>query len=154
LKNTILASANGAVVGLFIRTVLFGPLVGLCLGFLSYQAYVAFYFFGSKRGDFEYSYKGELIEKKVRFLINNHLGRIARMRYFSDSFNNIGCYQLEAVKKLGKVESVLIDREINYAVQVKTAQLYFKEDEIKKEISYLNAAILLKPYDLLANQCR
>lgn len=78
LKYSLMASATGAIVGLLVRVVPFGPIVGLIVGFIASQVAFLQYRFGSKRGDYEYSYLGEEIElavdiKSTDFLANYRL---------------------------------------------------------------------------------
>jgi tetratricopeptide (TPR) repeat protein len=153
LKNTLMAFATGALIGLFssqiiiIYSIPVNIIIGACLAIVLYQISAYIKFFGKRRGEFEYDFKVELIEKKVKALVFRHLGIFQYVRYLSDGLNNISTAQGELCKRL----IAIVSDEDKYFIYMKISLLENKNDDLEKEISFLKSALEKNDKDLIAN---
>jgi hypothetical protein len=100
LKNSILALATGFIIVFFIPP-LFAlcPLIGL-IGLPIYQVFIFRYFWGNRKGNFEYNYREIKLEKTIRRIIIKMHGGMAFFRYYMDQFNQISSLQEDMCPKL------------------------------------------------------
>ena len=157
LKNSLMAIGTGFALGYFSAAVIviyippFNAILGAAVGFIVYQFSSYKRFFGSRRGEFEFEYRIDLIEKKIRALIFRHLGLWSYVTYFQDHFNAIRTTQKDACQRLLNNSNVIADKDNRYSICYKLANLELREDNFKNELAMLNLAVSLKPNDMLAN---
>ncbi len=121
------------------------------LFFLVYQILVYRYFWGKRRGKFEYNYKKVLIDKSVKSLIIKMYGSISYLRYYLDGFSNKELYQELICKKL--LNNVLVKNKKKnlFPVYVKLASISLKYEDFSREIELLLLSITIKPDDFISN---
>lgn len=151
LKNTILAGATGFAIGLAIPFFPFRHLGGTILGLFIYQIVVCSYFWGKRRGDFEYIYRKIFLEKIIKQIIIKYCSRITYYRFYFDQFNSISSYQWEICQKLLSDKEILSDNDLIFFIYLKAAKISLKEDSFDREIKYLKKALTIKPNDLVVN---
>lgn len=151
IKNSFLSTATGAVVGMLIGFGILGAIPGAIIGLIVYQIIFGKFFWGKRRGDFQYQYRGEILEKQIRQSIKNHFGRLTYLRYYMDQFNNIGWFQADVCNKLLNAEGINSNEQILFAIYIKMASLSLKDDDLVKEQKFLREALKLFPNDLLSN---
>ena len=100
----------GFAIGLAIPFFPFRHLGGTILGLFIYQIVVCSYFWGKRRGDFEYIYRELFLERFLKQIIIKKCGRITYYRFYFDQFNSISSYQWEICQRL------LSDKEILNAI--------------------------------------
>ena len=155
-KNSLMAIGTGFVLGLFTSRVIivYAPpinaLIGALIAFIVYQSVSFSRFFGTRRGEFEYEYRYDLIEKAVRRLVLKYLGFSTFINYFQDQFNSISAEQKDICRKLLRHETVKNNDDI-FLIYIKLSSLALKDDNSQEEKSALLSAIEIKPNDLLAN---
>lgn len=147
----MLSTATGAVVGMFIGFGILGAIPGAIIGLIAYQIIFRRYLWGNKRGDFQYQYRGEILEKQVQKTVKAHFGRLTYLRYYTDRFNNIGFFQTEVCNKLLNAEGINSNKTILFAIYIKLASLALKDDDLAKEQKLLRQAMSVFPYDLISN---
>jgi len=126
-------------------------LIGATLAFAIYQGVSFSRFFGKRRGEFEYEYRYNLIEKAVKRLVLKFLGLSTFINYFQDQFNNISAEQEDICQKLLRNETVKNNDEFLFSIYIKLSGLALKDNNPQKEKNALMSAIEIKPNDLLAN---
>jgi hypothetical protein len=151
IKNTMLSTATGAVVGMLIGFGILGAIPGAIIGLIAYQIIFRRYLWGNKSGDFQYQYRGELLEKQIQKSIKSHFGILTYLRYYMDRFNNIGFLQTEICNNLLKAKGIDSNKPILFAIYIKLASLALKDDDLAKEQKFLREAVRVFPYDLISN---
>jgi tetratricopeptide (TPR) repeat protein len=126
-------------------------LLGAALAFVIYQGVTFSRFFGKRRGEFEYEYRCDLIEKLVKKLVLKYLGVSTFINYFQDQFNSISSEQERICQRLLRNELIKSDEEFLFSIYMKLSILAIKDDSPKKEKNALISALELKPNSLIAN---
>jgi len=156
-KNSLMAIGTGFFAGylsfalIVISDPPLNPLIGAILAFAIYQGVSFSRFFGKRRGEFEYEYRYDLIEKAVRRLVLKYLGFSTFINYFQDQFNNISSEQENICQKLLKNETVSNNDEFLFSIYMKLSGLAMKGNDSQKEKNVLISALKIKPNNLLAN---
>jgi len=151
LKNTIMACATGFVIGIIIPVFPFRQLGGTISGLLVYQIIVLRYFWGNRRGDFEYVYREIFLEKLLKQIIIKKYDKITYYRFYFDQFNSISSYQSKTCQKLLSDNKILKNNNFVFPIFLKAAKIALKESNFKREIKYLKKALDIYPNDLVAN---
>jgi len=150
-----MAIGTGFVVGYFssILIVIYAPpingIIGSSLAFVIYQFISFDRFFGSRRGEFEYEYRNDIAEKKIKRLVYETFGFFTYIKYFQDQFNALRTAQQDICLKLLKADSIIGSNENLYYIYYKLSDIARREDNFEKEKKMLNEAILNKPNDLM-----
>jgi tetratricopeptide (TPR) repeat protein len=143
-----MALCTGAIVVVFIPP-LFASFPYLTLaGFLFYQVIVFRYYFGRRRGDFEYKYKESEIETALNKKIIDKYGMINFLKFKLDNLNQIPNSQLHLLPKLLKEEE---DLEIKFAAYLKLADVYSKDENFEKQKAVLKKSVQIKQNNIVAN---
>jgi len=151
LKNSILALATGVIVVFFIPPLFaFSPLVCLT-GLLIYQVIIFRYFWGDRKGDFEYKYREITIEKTIKKIIIKTHGKIEFLRYYMEQFSQIGTFQEGLFKELLRNKDIQDNEDFEFTIYVKAANISPKNYNYDNQIKYLQKAIDIKPNDMVAN---
>ena len=156
-KNSLMAIGTGFVLGYISSGIIpihdppVNALIGVALSFAIYQSVSFSRFFGKRRGEFEYEYRNDLIEKAVKSLVLRFLGLSTFINYFQDHFNNVSAEQEDICRKLLRNEIVKNNDESLFSIYIKLSGLALKDDNPQKEKSALMSAIEIKPNDLLAH---
>lgn len=147
----MLSTATGTVIGMFIGFGVIGAIPGAIIGLIAYQIIFRRYLWGNKRGDFQYQFRGELLEKQLRKSVKSHFGILTYLRYYMDRYNNIGFFQTEVCNKLLNAGGMNSNKPILFAIYIKLASLALKDDDLVKEQKFLRQAMIVFPYDLISN---
>ena len=154
LKNSLMAIGTGFVMGYFSSIIIPLPnntLIGAIVAFIIYQ-YVSFdRFFGARRGEFEYEYRNDLVEKNINKLVLKSFGISTYIDFILDGFNAICTIQEEICKRLLQNASIKQSAENLFFSYIKMSNLAMKQDDFKKEKQMLVSANELRPNDLIAN---
>ncbi len=152
-----MAIGTGGLLGFFatriiiIHSPLFNVFLGALIASFIYQITAYSKFWGKRRGEFEYQFKVGAIDRKVKKLVFRYQGYLKHLSYISDGMNNISTAQGDLCKSLIENDLVKSNDEHMYYVYMKISLLENKNDNLEKEISFLNSALQLKPDDLIAN---
>lgn len=154
IKNSTMAFGTGFVIGiiLFMMTgiILLLPFVVLA-SFLFWQFAAYQYFFGKKRGIFEYAYKKQLLKRNAKKILLNEFGRKTVF------FVTLGGTDREGRDLKDLYNAILRDpkyvnvADISFIVHFMISELALKEYDFEKEIDYLKKALSVFPYDFVVN---
>ncbi len=155
LKSSAMAAATGFLVGLlFIRGLipfhllsLAAPIVALCV----YQYAVYRYFWGSRRGHFEYAYREWLLRKSMDLLVIKNIGLRNYIRLYLDELSTFGSVREDIYKTLLKKDEINQEDDHMFSLYVRIAESALKESSFDREAEYLRKAISIRPSDLVAN---
>jgi hypothetical protein len=157
LKNSLWAFASGAFVGylflLFLPQDRYIPgeyilgiiLTGGVTGAIIYQFFLPKYFFGKRRGEFEYIYRQTLIDGRIKKVIDSLTFT------FSDEKSVLNLAPTVVIPLLLKKIEIESDPERKFDFFMSMAWATAKEDQHQKAIEYLQEAIALKRDDLVAS---
>ena len=149
IKNTLLSTGTGTVVGMLFGFGILGAIPGAIIGLIAYQILFIRYLWGNKKGDLQYQYRGELLEKEIKGSIKSHFGIFTYLRYYMDQFNNIGYFQSQVCNKLLNAEGINSNQATLFAIYIKLASLALKDDDLVKEQKLLKEAMNISPFDLI-----
>jgi tetratricopeptide (TPR) repeat protein len=123
-------------------------IIGLSIGIISiiiYQCYAYSYFFGERRGVFEYIYRQSFTDRRIKMVMNSLTFT------FSDEKNVLNYLPTIAVPMLLKKIETAPDPSCKFDIYMTLAWAAAKEDQHQKAIEYLQTAITLKKDDLVAS---
>lgn len=146
-----MALGTGAILSVLIPQVLIlAPWLALSL-FAVYQYYAYRYFFGNRRGDFEFAYRKYIIEKMIRNSVRYNYGTLGLLRYLLNSLNQISSYGDTYLLELLTHLRPWCNVNAPFAILVKLAEEASKNDDLGKEKQYLVKALELKPQDFVVH---
>jgi len=152
-----MAIGTGFVVGIFssyliiVYDPIINALIGAFLAFIIYQVVSFARFFGKRRGEFEYDYRNDLVEKYIRKIVLKTFGILTYINFIQDGFNDISSTQEDICKRLLINESIKSSSSNLFFIYLKMSNLSMKLDNFKKEKEMLLSAIDLEPSDLISN---
>ena len=152
-----MAVGTGFVLGIFSSylIIVYDPIINALLGaFLAliiYQVVSFSRFFGKRRGEFEYEYRNDLVEKYIKKMVLKTFGILAYINFIQDGFNEISSTQEDICKRLIKNEGIKSSSSNLFFIYLKMSNLSMKLNNFKKEKEMILSAIHLKPNDLIAN---
>jgi len=150
-----MAIGTGFVVGYFssVIIIIYAPpingIIGSSIAFAIYQFISFDRFFGSRRGEFEYEYRNDLADKKIKKLVFKAFGFFTYVKYFQDQFNALRTAQQDICLRLLKVDSIIESNENLYCIYYKLSDIARREDNFEKEKKMLSEAISHKLNDFL-----
>lgn len=142
-----MAIATGLVCGMFIFAPIGVPTGGI-LGVLLGQVVVFSYFFGKRRGKFEFQYVEYQRKTEIMNAIVQHTGYVNYFRHFLSEIGEISWSKGE------KYQSFLIgelDSSKRFLLLYKLGILAKKDRNYEKAISYFDQSLEIKPSDLLSS---
>jgi tetratricopeptide (TPR) repeat protein len=154
-----MAFGTGLVIGFMLGPIL-GPIfhyseespipaiIGLSVGIIAtiiYQRYAYSYFFGKRRGIFEYMYKQSFTDRSIKMVLDGLTFT------FSDEKGVLNYLPTIAVPMLLKKIETEPDPRRKFDIYMALAWAAAKEDQHQKAIEYLQEAVTLKPNDLVAS---
>ncbi|MHB8066897.1 MAG: tetratricopeptide repeat protein [Desulfobaccales bacterium] len=154
LKNSSLALATGLLIIYLVPPLfyifLLVPSFGL-IGLVVYQVFVYKYFFGDRRGDFEFAYREAVIEGIIRKAIIRKYGTFVFLQYLMDQTSQIRIFSEDYIVKLLEEKSENINDDLEFAIYMKLAEFSLKNDNYEKQRAYLEKALEKNPMNLVAH---
>lgn len=149
-----MAVATGGVLGFFLarvpQTFFFLWLAPIC-ALVVYQYVVQQYFWGKRRGHFEYAYREWLLRKSANVLFIKILGVRRYISLYLDELSALGSVREDIYKNLQGKEEVVRNDSYKFCLYVRIAESALKESSCDREIEYLRRAVSIRPNDLVAN---
>lgn len=113
--------------------------------FFAHQAYIIRSYLNPFRGNFEYSYLGRKIAKKVNSTIAQHYGWFRLFMLWLDEFSYIGAVRDDFYKEILDNKMLMDDQEFKFSFYMRLARIRAKQDDISIEKEYLDKASKIKP---------
>jgi hypothetical protein len=154
LKNSTFALATGLLIMYLIpplfSILIFSPFFGL-IGLVIYQVFAFKYFFGDRRGDFEFAYRADMIEKIIRKTLIKKYGKFIFLKYLIDQSSQIRIFEEDYIKKLYEEKAENENEYLKFAIDLKLAEFSQKNENYDKERKYLTKALEKNRLNLIAN---
>lgn len=151
LTGSIMATATGLVVGYLMPAGPLGGLIGAIFALLAYQVPVFNYFWGKRRGVFEYKYREDLLKKSMRKVFIKVLGRTKFYIWYLDQLSEMPFYEGEMCQKILMKLPTRANTDLAFPVYIMAAKIAERLRKHNKAIEYLEHALSIEPYDLVAN---
>ena len=148
LKTTVMATSTGLIVG-FLMPGGIGAILGVIIGpiwalWISYS-----FFWGKKRGQFEYEFSRKQALKKAKKVLVNTIGWFSCQRLYLSELGEISWSDGEAYKDI--IMNSKIESEHKYYIYIRAADVHLKKRKYENAINKLENAIELFPEALVAN---
>jgi tetratricopeptide (TPR) repeat protein len=153
LKNSLMALASGLILEVACPQFIlewFRPapillLIFIIIPILIYQFYAYSYFFGERRGVFEYMYRQRFTDRRIKKVLDGLTFT------FSDEKSVLNYAPTIAIPMLLKKIETEPDPSLKSDIYMALAWAAAKEDQHQKAIEYLQEAVTLKQNDLVAS---
>jgi tetratricopeptide (TPR) repeat protein len=154
LKNSVMATATGFVLGIilmmlipFLFPLLTVPIVTLII----YQFLVQKYFWGCRRGHFEYAYREWLHRKALNSLVKKALGFKNFIRLYMDELSAFGSVREDIYMRLQREGEITKDNNNKFLLYVRIAESALKEFNFAREQEFFKKALSIRPNNLVVN---
>jgi len=148
LKTTVMATFTGFIAG-FLMPGGIGAIIGIIVGpfwalWISYN-----FFWGKKRGQFEYDFSKKQALKKARKILIDTIGWFSCQRLYLSELGEISWSEGEAYK--GIIMNSKIEDEYKYYIYIRAADVCLRKQKYENAINNLGYATQLYHEALVSN---